>query len=122
MRFNVQRSARMYNLADSTRRKISTSTYYQYKPRAVKLQGRIPYRQSCCEHCQNFENIIHEASKYMTGIPSDTGDWIDHSLCAYMGYFPNLPCILCKNVVLKNSRNVFYKQIKANFVTKGRGS
>ena len=28
MRFNVQRSARMYNLADSTRRKISTSTYY----------------------------------------------------------------------------------------------
>ena len=28
MRFNVQRSARMYNLAISTIRKISTSTYY----------------------------------------------------------------------------------------------
>ena len=94
MRFNVQWSARMYNLADSTRRKISTSTYYRYKPKAVKLQGRIPYRQSCCEPCQNFENIIHEASKYMTGIPSDTGDCMDHSLCAYMGYFPNLLCIL----------------------------
>ena len=95
MRFNVQRSARMYNLADSTRRKIATSTYYQYKPKAVKLQGRIPYRQSCCECCQNFENIVQEASKYMSGIPSDIGDCIDRSLCAYTGYFPNLPCILC---------------------------
>ena len=81
MRFNIQKSARMYNLADSTRRKISTSTYYQYKPKAVKLQGRIPYRQSCCECCQN---IVQEASKYMSGIPSDIGDCIDHSLCVYV--------------------------------------
>ena len=98
MKFNVQRSARMYSLADSTRRKISTSTYYQYKPKAVKLQGRIPYRRSCCENCQNFENIVHKASKYMSGIPSDRGDCIDCSLCPYTGYFPNLLCILhiCK--------------------------
>ena len=95
MRFNVNKTARMYNLADSTRRKISTSTYYCYKPKAVKLQGRIPYRQSCCEKCQNFENIVHEASKYMSGIPSDKGDSIDRSLCTYTGYFPKLPCILC---------------------------
>ena len=74
MRFNVQRSARMYNLADGTRRKISTSTYYQYKPKAVKLQGRISYRQSCCEHCQNFENIVNKVSRYMSDIPSDKGD------------------------------------------------
>ena len=95
MRFNVQKSARMYNLADSTRRKISSATYQRYKPKAVKLQGRIPYRKSCCEKCQNFENIVHEASKYISGIPSDIGDCIDCSLCAYTGYFPKLPCILC---------------------------
>ena len=91
MRFNVNKTARMYNLVDSTRRKISTSTYYCYKPKAVRLQGRIPYRQSCCEKCQNFENIVHEASKYMSGIPSDKGDCIDHSLCAYMGYYISFP-------------------------------
>ena len=99
MRFNVKKTARMYNLADSTRRKISTSTYYRYKPKAVKLQGRIPYRQSCCKKCQNFENVVHEASKYMSGIPSDKDYSIDRSLCAYTGYFPKLPCILrmCKD-------------------------
>ena len=124
MRFNVKKTARMYNLADSTRRKISTSTYYRYKPKVVKLQGRIPYRQSCCKKCQNFENVVHEASKYMSGIPSDKGDCIDCSLCAYMGYFPKLPCILhlCKDCGTENSRNLFYKEIKANVVTKGRDS
>ena len=42
-------------------------------------------------------NIVQEASKYMSGIPSDIGDCIHRSLCAYTGYFPNLPCILCIN-------------------------
>ena len=112
----------MYNLADSTRRKISTSTYYHYKPKAVKLQGRIPYRQSCCEKCQNFENVVHEASKYMSGIPSDKGDCIDRSLCAYMGYFPKLPyllgmCIDCgtekfkKSILQRNKRKRFLVKI-----------
>ena len=120
MRFNVQRSARMYNLADSTRRKISTSTYYRYKLKAVKLQGRIPYRQSCCERCQNFENIIHEASKYMTGIPSDIGDCIDRSLCAYMGYFPNLQCILriCKECGTKKFKECILQKNKGKFCDK----
>ena len=30
----------------------------------------------------------------MCDIPSDIGDCIDWSLCAYTGYFPKLPCIL----------------------------
>ena len=30
----------------------------------------------------------------MCDIPSDIGDFIDRSLCAYTGYFPKLPCIL----------------------------
>ena len=34
-----------------------------YKPKAVKLQGRIPFRQNCCKKCQNFQNVINEAVK-----------------------------------------------------------
>ena len=48
MRYSVKCSARMHNLSESTRRKISISTYYRYKPKAVKLQGCISFRQSCC--------------------------------------------------------------------------
>ena len=78
----------------STTRKISTDTYYKYKLKAVKLQGHIPFRQSCCEKCQNFENVNEQASKYMHNIPHNIGDCIDRSLCTYTGYFPNLQCIL----------------------------
>ena len=95
LRFSLKKSVRMYNLCKSTTRKISASTYYMYKPKAVKLQGRIPFRQSCCERCQNFKNILQDASKYMKGIPADLGDVIDKSLCAYDGFFPNIMCILC---------------------------
>ena len=79
MRYSVKCSARMYNLAESTRRKISISTYYHYKPKAVKLQGHIPFRQSCCEWCQNFENVLNEASKFLSEVPTDVGDAIDKS-------------------------------------------
>ena len=112
-RFEIQCQTRMYNLAESTRRKISISTYYRYKPKAAKLQGHIPFRQSCCERCQNFENTLNEASKFLSGVPRDVGDAIDKSLCEYSGYFPNLSCILCtckkcgtdvlKNFILQNN-------------------
>ena len=108
MRYSLKHSTRMYNLCQSTTRKISTSTYYRYKPKAVKLQGRIPFRQSCCEKCQNFENILNEASKYLSGIPSDVGEAINRSLCEYSGYFPKVSCILrtcktCGTDVFKNA-------------------
>ena len=113
MRYSVKCSARMYNLAESTRRKISISTYYHYKPKAVKLQGCIPFRQSCCEQCQNCENVLNKASKYLSGVPRDVGDVIDKSLCEYGGYFPKFSCILCtckkcgtdvfKNSILQNN-------------------
>ena len=61
----------------------------------MKLQGKIPFRQSCCECCQNFQNILNEASQYLKDIPSDVGDTLDHSMCAYVGYFPKIDCILC---------------------------
>ena len=108
MRYSLKCSTRMYNLCQSTTRKISTSTYYHYKPKAVKLQGQITFRQSCCEKCQNFENILNDASKYLPGIPSDVGEAMDRSLCEYSGYFPKVSCILhtcktCSTDVFKNA-------------------
>ena len=42
-----------------------------------------------------FENILNEASKYLSGIPSNVAEAIDRSLCEYSGYFPKVSCILC---------------------------
>ena len=94
MRTSIAKSRNMYNLLASTTHKISTAMYYRYKPKAVKLQGHIPFRQSCCEKCQNFENANDEASKYLRSIPRNIGDCIDQTLCPYTGFFPKLPCIL----------------------------
>ena len=51
---SVSKCARMYNMLASTTHKILTATFYKYKPKAVKLQGCIPFRQSCCEKCQKI--------------------------------------------------------------------
>ena len=83
MRQSVKKSLRMYNDLATTTRKISLSTYYRYKPKNVKLQGKIPFRQSCCEKCQNAENIIDEAGKYMRNVPHDLGGCVDRTLCPY---------------------------------------
>ena len=96
MRYSLKHSARMYNLSQSTTQKISTATYCHYKPKAVKLRGQIPFRQSCCAWCQNFENVLTEASKYLSVIPSDVGEAIDKSMCEYSGYFPKLDCVIRK--------------------------
>ena len=93
MRNSVQKSLKMDNLLHTTTCKISLATYYQYKPKAIKFQGKIPFRQSCCEKCQNVENIIEQSSKYMSNIPKDLGGYIDRTLCSYPDYFPQLNCI-----------------------------
>ena len=49
LRFSLNKCTRMYNLCQDTTRKISAATYHWYKPKTVKLQGCIPFRQSCCE-------------------------------------------------------------------------
>ena len=85
----------MYNDL-ATSRKISLSTYYRYKPKNVKFQGKIPFRQSCCEKCQKAENIIDEAGKYMRNVPHDLGGCVDRTLCPHKGYFLKIECILCK--------------------------
>ena len=43
MRTSISQSSKMYNLLVTTTCKISTATYYKYKPKAVKLQGCIPF-------------------------------------------------------------------------------
>ena len=97
---SVMKCAKMYNMLATTTCKISTVTFYKYKPKTVKLQGHIPFRQSCCKKCQNFENVINDAAKYFHGVPHETGDVIDRTMCAYVGYFPKLPCILCSLPVI----------------------
>ena len=95
MRSSENKAHKIYNLLPSTTCKISVSTYYKYKPKAINLQGKIPLWQNCCEKCQNFENTMTEISKYMRGVPRDVGDCVDASLCPYDGFFPQLTCILC---------------------------
>ena len=95
MHTGLAKAHKMYNLLPSTTHKISASMYYKYKPKAIKLQGKIPFRQSCCKKCQNFENTLEQISKYMQGIPRDVGDCVDASLCHYDGVFPQFTCILC---------------------------
>ena len=94
MRTSITKSHQMYNLLASTTHKISAATYHKYKPRTVKLQGCIPFQQSCCEKCQNFENANAEASKYLRSVPRNIGDCIDQTLCPYTGFFPKITCIL----------------------------
>ena len=98
-RTSVLRSQKMYNMLHTTTRKISLSTYYKYRPKKFCLQGKIPFRQSCCEHCQNFEAVIDEMAKYMIGIPCTLADCVDSSMCPYNSYFPKMDCVLqiCKN-------------------------
>ena len=94
MRFNMKRCHNMYNLLESMTRKVSLSTFYRHKPKFIKLKGKIPLRQSCCEKCLNFENVIKDASKFLKGIPSDINACVDSTICPYEGYFPNIACIL----------------------------
>ena len=74
MHTGLAKAHKMYNLLPPTTHKISASMFYKYKPKAIKLQGKIPFRQSCCKKCQNFENTLEQISKYMQGVPKDVGD------------------------------------------------
>ena len=96
MHTGLAKAHKIYNLLPSTTHKISASTYYKYKPKAIKLQGKIPFRQSCCKKCKNFENTLEQMSKciHRRGVPRDVGDYVDASLCHYDGFFLQLTCIL----------------------------
>ena len=92
----MQRSLDMYNILQGTKRKVSLSTFYRHHSKFVKLQGCIPLRQSCCEKCLNFDNILKQAAWYLSGIPEELNKAVDISMCKYEGYFPNIDCVTCK--------------------------
>ena len=94
MKRSMARTWKMYNLLPSTTCKIAMSTFRKYRSKQIKLQGKIPFRQSCCEVCQNFEFVIEQGSKYLQGIPRTVDDCVDFSMCSYSGYFPKVACAL----------------------------
>ena len=94
MRKSLAKTCKMYNLLPTTTQKVCPSTFRKYKPKYVKLQGKIPWRQSCCEVCQNFEFVIGQASRYLDGVPKTIDDCIDSSMCGYTTYFPKINCAL----------------------------
>ena len=90
---SMKKTPDMYNLCESTKCKISISTLYCYRPKNVKLQGKIPLRQSCCEKYLNFKNVSKEISKYLQGMYKDLNQAVDSTLCSYTGFFPKIDCI-----------------------------
>ena len=90
MHTTMNKTLDMYNLCESTKRKISISTLYRYQPKNVKLQGKIPLFQNCCEKCLNFENVSSEISKYLQGTFKELNQAVDSTMCSYNGFFPNI--------------------------------
>ena len=99
LRTNMKQCLNMYNVLESTTRKISLSTLYRLRPKQVKLQGSIPLRQACCEKCLNFEMVAKEVVKYLEGGSKDIQVSVDSTLCPYSNFFPNVKCVLhiCKH-------------------------
>ena len=96
LRKSLSKSCKMYNMLATTTRKISQSTFRKYKPKHVKLQGKIPFRQSCCEVCQNFEFIMNNASKYLQGVPNMIV--VLTLVCVNMKHFFQTYLVHCENV------------------------
>ena len=94
--------------------------YYKYHLKQFKLQGKIPVRQSCCEHCQNFKVVIEEMCMYMAGIPHTLGDCIDSSICPYITYFPKINCVLqtCPNCGITKLKDKLMKLNKGKMKDK----
>lgn len=93
LRYSVRKVTSMFNMLDRTGRQISSSTMYRNIPKHFKLQGKIPLRQSCCEKCQNFENIISVAHKHLNGVPGTLEGCVNTALCPYLDFFPNFQCV-----------------------------
>ena len=94
MKTSMKKCLNMYNLAEATKCQISLSTLYRLRPKSVKLKGKIPLRQSCCEKCLNFDNVAKEAFTYLAGTSKDLHEAVDLTLCPYSGTYPKIECIL----------------------------
>lgn len=54
MQTSIKKALDMYNISEATKRPVSLATLYHYQPKHVKLKGKIPLRQSCCEKMPKF--------------------------------------------------------------------
>ena len=109
---SMKRAQRMYNMLPTMTCKVSLSTYYKYRPKHFKLQGKIPFCQGCCKRCQNFEEVVEEISNYMIGVPRTLADCVDSSFRAYKTFFPSMPYILriCKKCGTTKLKDCLEKQ------------
>ena len=94
LKSSLKQTLNMYHLLDKTRRKISLTTLRHYRSKYVKLRGQIPMRQSCCEVCTNFENILSKMSRHLKATPADIETACKWSLCETKEYFPSVKCAL----------------------------
>ena len=92
MKSSLSTSLRMYNLLPSTTRRICLSTLRKYKPKSIRLRGKIPFRQSCCEKCENFQNVLDVASKHLRIFPRTIESAVTMSQCDNDDYFPPMKC------------------------------
>ena len=92
LKTSLKNTLKMYHLLRKTTRRISMTTLRRYKPKHIKLRGKIPFRQSCCEVCQNFDNILDKMSKHLKTCPKTIEDACEMSMCQTESYFPNLKC------------------------------
>ena len=58
MRTSMQHGHKLFNLLECTTCKISLATYIWLKPTNVKLQGRIPFHQSCCGNVKILKKLL----------------------------------------------------------------
>ena len=95
MHTSMKKTLDMYNLSEKMNRRISLATLYRHRPKHVKLQGKIPLHQACCEKCLNFDNVSKIISQYLEGTHKDLNLAVDSTLCPYLGIFPRINCVLC---------------------------
>ena len=114
----------IYNMLASTTQKISVAAYYKYRPKNFKLQGKIPYHQSCCKKCKNFDAVVEESNKYMTGISRTLADCVDTSFCDYNTFFPWIECILqkCEKCGTNKLKDTLKQQNSQKFKDKRKDS
>ena len=55
MHIALAKAHKMYNLLPSTTHKISASTYYKYKPKAIKLQGKIAFSRAAAKSVRTLK-------------------------------------------------------------------
>ena len=57
MRMTLDEAYQEYKLTNPVR-VVARSTFCKYRPHDVKTVDNIPFRQCCCEQCENVRKLI----------------------------------------------------------------